>query len=73
MAQAVEFGVMRDRGFPAGAGGDRGQQRPRANVVGGLARRQEHPDRTALCIRQDVQFRVQTALGPPDQPSAPPF
>jgi len=49
------------------------KQCPRANVAGGLPRRQEHPDRTALCIRQDAQFRVQTAPCPPDQPSATPF
>ena len=52
---------------------DRGQERPRADVVRGLACRQEHPDRAALRIGQNVQLRVQPALRAPDQTSAPPF
>lgn len=52
---------------------DRGQQRPRADVGRGLAGREEHVDRSPLCVGQDMQFRVQTAFRPTDQPSAPPF
>ena len=62
------------------------QQRPRPDLVRGLARREEHVDRATLCIGQDVQFRVQPAplrdeliprinssspSHPPDQTSAP--
>ena len=52
---------------------DGGQQRPRPDVVRGLARRQEHPDRAALRVGQDVEFRVEPTLRAPDQPSAPPL
>ena len=47
--------------------------RPRPDVVGGLACREEHANRAALRVRQDVQFRVQTALRASDQSSAPAF
>jgi hypothetical protein len=53
--------------------GELRQQRPRPDVVRGLSCRKKHLDRTALRVGQDVQFRVQPALGPTDQPSAPPF
>lgn len=103
MAQTVKVGIVRDRDFATGTGGDtrrnphvdqsvaepisvvstvseqgrrlrnRGQERPRPDVIRGMTRRQEHPDRAALGIGHNVQFRVQTTLRPPDQPSAPPF
>ena len=41
----------------------RRQQCPRADVVRGLARRQEHADRTPVSIRHRVQLGVQPALG----------
>ena len=50
-----------------------GQERPRPDVVRGLASREEHADRAPLRIGQDVQFGVQPTLCSPDQPSAPLF
>ncbi len=44
---------------------DGGQERPSADVVRGLSRRQEHLDRAALRVCHDVQFRVEPAPGPP--------
>ena len=49
------------------------QERPRSDVVRGLARREEHPDRPTFCIGHDVQLRVQPAFRAPDQTPAPPF
>ena len=75
----VDQGVAEPVGIvapvPEQGGGrrDRGEQSPCADIVRRLACREEHADRATLRVRQDVQFRVETAFGPPDQPSAPPF
>ena len=46
---------------------DGGQHRPRPDVVRGLTRREEHPDRS-LRLAANVQSRVEAALHAPDQP-----
>ena len=73
--RSLRCGTSRHRspGLPAEHPPEGSWQRPCANVIRGLARREEHVDRTALRVSQDVQLRVQPALGPPAQPSAPPF
>ena len=75
----VDQGVAKPVGIvtpvPEQGGGlwDRGEQSPCADIVRRLARRQKHPDRATFRVGHDVQFRVQSTLRAPDQPSAPPF
>ena len=48
-------------------------QCPRANVVADLTGCDEQVERTSPAVADHVQLGVHPALGPPDQPSTPPF
>ena len=50
---AEPVGVVSPVPKQGGGGWDRGQQSPRADIIRGVARGEEHPDRAALRVRED--------------------
>ena len=48
-------------------------QRPRPNIIAGLAAAQKHPDRPPRRVGDSVELRVEATLRAPDQAPRPPF
>lgn len=70
---AEPFGIISPVHQQRGRVRDLREQRPRPDVIRGTACQQKHLDRASLGIGQNMQLRVQPALGAPDQPSVSPF